>query len=150
MQFFTLFAAIVIDIDASSILMGVIFIVAYHLLNFLVIQPYLTVREAREEGTSGSMEDAAELDDKALRAREHYEQEVANIRREASDVRESLRTQGAEEQAEMIEDVRVELAAKLEKERLALQQQLETATNALGAKADSLAASIVSKVLPGA
>lgn len=139
-----------IDIDATVAFQMGLFIALLVIMNPLLIQPYLKAMDARREGLEGSKEDAEEFDIRAEKALAEYEKKMRDARREAQDIRDSLKNQGAFEHTELIEDARTELATKIEGERVRVAAEREDALTAMSGRADALAGFIVTKVLPQA
>ena len=146
-QLMPLLASVSIDVDFTSILMALLFIAFYFILTPLIIKPYLKTRDMRDDATVGAREEANEFQERAEQRIEEYEEKITGARREAAEVRDSLKAQGAAEQADILEETRIELAAKISEERAQIQTQVEAANAALRDRAVVLSESIVSKVL---
>lgn len=146
-QFYPIFASISIDLDISAVYMAALFLTFFVLLKFILLDPYLKSRDIRGEATSGAREDADE-DTKAAEAKiAEYEERMKTIRNEATDIRETLRTQGGDEASEIIEEVRVELASKIATEREAIEKERLLALEKVKNKSQVLANLIVSKMI---
>ena len=148
-QALPLLAAGGLDIDVTVGFQFVWFIATLAMLNVIIIQPYLKVREERAEATTGSREDAEEMDERAEQLREEFDDKMAGARRDAMEVRESLRGQGVAEQEDIVSEVRAELSEKLEAERATIQEKVSAAEADLDARAKELAELMVAKVVPG-
>ncbi len=143
-----LVAAGTLDFDITILFQFVIFSLAIAIMHFLIIKPYLQVREAREEGTQGKREDATETEERAMQQKAKYEEQLSEARRDAMGVRESLRNQGLAEKEEMVEEVRREVAAKLTEERGALNKRVSELEEQIDERAEALAKMMIDKVLP--
>src|SRR5690554_1498236 len=95
-------AAVAIDIDGTIIVQMLLFWFVLAFLHFTLFRPYLKAVDAREDGVAGSREEAAEMQTRAGRVIEEYEAKMRQARRDATDVRESLRNQGLQEQNDMV------------------------------------------------
>lgn len=144
----TILASASIDIDATVAIQMALFLGLLLILRPLLITPYLKAMDARKEGLEGSREDAGEFEIRAEKALADYERKMRDARREAQEVRDSLRGQGTAEQLELIEETRGELSAKIATERAKIDDQREAALVIMKERADGLANVIVSKVLP--
>lgn len=137
-----------IDIDATLGFELILFLLLLGILYPLLTKPYMQAMELREEELEGSKEDAGEFDIRAEKALASYEKKMRDARREAQEVRESLRTQGADEAHEVVADAREELATKIEEERVKVEADHKAAVGALKERSEALANTIVQKVLP--
>jgi F-type H+-transporting ATPase subunit b len=142
-------AAVSIDLDITVALQFVNFAVAVAAVYFIIGGKYLKVREERREATSGSREDADEMLERTEQLKEEFDDKMASARRDATEVRESLRGQGVAEQEDIIGEVRVELSEKLEAERAKIQAKVDEAEAELDGRAKELAELMVAKVIPG-
>lgn len=143
-------AAAAIDIDGTVLVQMVAFLFVVVFLHYVLFRPFLRAYDARQEGVQGSREEAAELDARAALMLNEIETKMTSARREATEIRESLRNQGVEEQNEIIDEVRDELSAKLAQERETIAGQVATARQQLQARSELLAQSMVDKILPRA
>ena len=148
-QLIPMLAAVSIDLDVTVALQFVNFAVAVGAVYFIIGRKYRKVREERAEATSGSREDADEMLERTEQLKEEFDDKMASARRDATEVRESLRGQGVAEQEDIIEEVRVELSEKLEAERAKIQAKVDAAEAELDGRAKELAELMVAKVIPG-
>ncbi|TXD34983.1 ATP synthase F0 subunit B [Lujinxingia vulgaris] len=143
-----LVAAVAIDIDGTLFVQMGAFLLVFVILNFVLIKPYLKTVEAREESVQGSSEEAGEMDAQAAVLTASYDEKLSKARREAQDVRESLRNQGLAEQDDILEEVREELGGKLAEERKVIEDRVVAARAEIDERARALAEAMVQKVLP--
>ncbi|AWV89867.1 ATP synthase F0 subunit B [Bradymonas sediminis] len=143
-----LIAAVAIDIDGTIIVQMVLFWFVLGFLHFTLFRPYLKAVDAREEGVDGSREEAAEMQTRAGRVIEEYEAKMRQARRDATDVRESLRNQGLQEQNDMVGEVREQIQQDLEMERGRIEAKVQTARATIQTRAKSLAGDMVRQILP--
>jgi F-type H+-transporting ATPase subunit b len=141
-------AAAAIDIDITMAFQMVLFLFLLVVLNFLLIQPYLEAVEMRKAGVQGSREDAAEFEGKAEAMLAEYETKMRQARRDASEVRDSLRNQGQQEGNELLGEARDEVGVKLLEERKKISKEVGDAEATLRERAESLSSVMVKKVLP--
>ena len=145
----SILAAVSIDVDITAVAMALLFIIFYYLLQPMILNRYMEARQMRTEAIEGAREDAHEDQARAEATIQKYETQMREARREAQEVRESLRNQGAEEQKEMLEAARAEVQQKLDEEREKIDKQVEEARKQVEGRADALAQAMVDKVLPG-
>lgn len=138
-----------IDIDGTIIVQMLLFWVVLGFLHVVLFRPYLKALDAREEGVEGSREEAGEMQARASQVIEEYEEKMRQARRDATDVRESLRNQGTQEQTEMLQEVREEIRQKMQHESERIDQRVAVARQEIQARAETLANTIVQRVLPG-
>ena len=144
----SILAAVSIDVDVTAIFMAGLFALLYLILQPLIINPYMRARQAREEGVGGAKEEASDSDAQAESMILEYEERMRKARREATEVREVLRTQGVDEQKDLIEEARAEIGAKLAQQRAELATEVESARAKLDTKAQALSRDVVEKILP--
>ncbi len=145
-----IFAAAAIDFDATLVIQMGLFLALFLLLKPLLFTPFLKAMDERHQGLEGSREDAEEFDSRAERALSEYEKKIRDARREASEIRDSLRTQGQAEYKDLVDEAREEFSTKIEGERQSISVQREDAVKQLQGRAESLANTIVGKILPSA
>ncbi|RDV37338.1 hypothetical protein DV096_15300 [Bradymonadaceae bacterium TMQ3] len=143
-----LVAAVAIDIDGTLFVQMGAFLLVFVILNFVLIKPYLKTLEARQESVQGSSEEAGEMDAQTAVLTASYDEKLSQARREAQDVRESLRNQGLAEQDDILEEVREELGGKLAEERKVIEERVVAARAEIDERARALAEAMVQKVLP--
>ena len=136
-----------LDFDASAILMWGVFLLAMIFATKLVIEPYLRVRQVRDERTAGSRDEAEAKARQAEEVLARYEAELTQAKRDAAAVRDSLRGQGVAEQDDVIEQARRDAARRLTEERVIIRTRVDQAKAQMTAKAESLAERMVRRVL---
>ena len=143
-----LLAAGYIDIDGSLAIQMIMFLLLFLVLRPLILDPYLKAVEARRDGLQGSREEADEMESRADRSLADYEKKMRDARREAQEVREGMKTQGQDEFEDLIAEARQEIADRLASERGVIQTETQEGLKQLATRSDSLAKSIVARVLP--
>jgi len=140
---------IYVDLDGTLFVQMAIFLLMVGFVHVVLVRPFLDVVEEREEGIGGSRDEADEMQAEADHLENEYDEKMRKARREAQEVRQSLRDQGLQEQKEMVDDVRDELQEKIESERTSIQQKVEEARSELESRAEDLASTMVEKIVPG-
>lgn len=143
-----LVAAGALDFDITTVFQFVIFALAIVSLQFILIKPYLQVREARDEGTLGSREEADEMTARAEQMLSKYEAQLTEARRDAVEVREAKRGEGEAEREDTLDEARREVAATLTQGRGEINQRVAEAEVEIERRAQQLAEMMVEKVLP--
>jgi F-type H+-transporting ATPase subunit b len=145
-----LIASVQIDVDVTVAIQFVTFTVALFSIWGLIINPYLEAREMREEGTLGSREEADEMEALAQARLKEHDERMVQLRREAMELRESLRAEGAAKQQDMLSAARAELSAKAKEEQAKIAQKVSAAEAELEERAKQLSELMLAKILPSA
>jgi F-type H+-transporting ATPase subunit b len=137
----------VVDIDNTVFLQGLLFLFLLVVLNFVLFQPWLEIKDRRAKRIGGALEDAAELRERATATEADYAARLAKARDEAMTIRSERRREADEKEASIVGDARREAAASLDARKQALTREVEQARGELGDRVDSLARDITSQVL---
>ena len=140
--------AVAIDIDGTILVQMTAFLLTLFMLHFLLFKPYMKTLEARSESVEGSEEQADEMGDQAELLKSKYERKIRKARRDAQDVRDSLRKQGLAEQADIQDEVRRELDAKIAEQRAAIDEHVAQARSDIEERSEGLADAMVAKLIP--
>jgi F-type H+-transporting ATPase subunit b len=141
-------ADVSIDVDGTLFVQMAAFLFTLFMLHFLLFKPYLKTVDAREDSVGGSEEEAVEMEAQAEVLRGKYDKKIVKARRDAQEIRDSLRNQGLAEQQDIQAEINEELSAKLEEERQAIAERVEKARAEIEARADGLADAMVEKLVP--
>ncbi len=137
-----------IDVDGTILVQMGAFLIALFMLHFLLYRPYLKTLDLREENVGGSEEQAGEMGAQADVLEKKYEKNIRQARRDAQEVRESLRQQGLAEQREIHDEVREEIEAKLAEERATIDEHVQKAREDIEQRAETLAEAMVDRLIP--
>lgn len=137
----------VVDIDNTIFLQALLFLLLLVVLNFVLFQPWLEVKERRAKRIGGALADAGELRERASAAELDYATRLAKARDEAMTIRSDRRRQADEQEATIVGDARREAAAALDARKQTLASEVEQARTELGGRVDALARDITSQVL---
>lgn len=135
-----------IDLDATSIISGVIFLVMLLLLNQLLFKPYLAITHERARLTTGALSSADETVLKADQVLADYEAKMREARAEAVSIREGLRGDATDEQLRILSAARDQAATSLAAHRATLAAQVATAEAQVDVRAAVLSKAIVERV----
>ena len=143
----SLSSAGMVDIDASALISGGIFVVMLLLLNQLLFKPYLAITHERARLTTGAKgsADATLAEAESLLSR--YQGQLSEARAEASALREQLRRSGEADETRIVSSARDQAASKLAAKRDELARQVAAAERDTDARASELSQAIVSRVL---
>lgn len=137
----------VVDIDNTIFLQALLFLLLLVVLNFVLFQPWLEVKERRAKRIGGALADAGELRERASAAELDYASRLAKARDEAMTIRSDRRRDADEQEATIVGDARREAAATLDERKQTLAREVEQARMELGGRVDALARDITSQVL---
>jgi F-type H+-transporting ATPase subunit b len=137
----------VVDIDNTVLIQGLLFLLLLAVLNFVLFQPWLEVKERRAKRIGGALEDAAELRERASASEADYAARLAKARDDAMTIRSSRRREADEQEAAIVADARRDAAASLDARKQTLVREVDQARAELGDRVDSLARDITSQVL---
>jgi len=131
--------AALVDLDATSIGVAVLFLLLFFILNKLLHQPMLTMFEKRHGLTDGARADAKDAVGKAEEQMLTYEERLTETRREALAEQKALREEGRARERETIKEVRAQADAEiaqgieeLNKQAAVIGAELEKAAKDLG------------------
>jgi F-type H+-transporting ATPase subunit b len=137
----------IIDLDGTLFLQLGLFFAAYIVLYFIVFRPMVALFEAREQAIDGAKDDAQRLQREARDAGQTFDQEMAEVRRQASEQREKLRQEGVKLERSVLDSVRAETQRKLDEAESTLTQEAVRLRAELKTAVPALAQQIASKLL---
>ena len=135
-----------VDIDATALISGGIFVIMMIALNQLLFKPYIAIVRERTRLTTGAQESAAATTDKAAAVLSEYEGRLSAARAEAATIREKLRAEGQAAEQEIIAGARDRAAQRLSAQRDELSVALESATSTFEEHVTLLSEAIVTRV----
>lgn len=136
-----------LQLDMTSILAFVVFIVAMLFMKFALIDPYVDIVEERDRRTSGARDGVDDLVEEAQATLLTYETQLAQARQDAMSLRTSIREQGESQREGQLESAREKAEASLSTHRAKIASALQEADKKVEAEAKSLSRAIVSRVL---
>jgi F-type H+-transporting ATPase subunit b len=139
-------AGVTIDLDATSLVSGLIFLGLLVLLNQVVFQPYLRIVEKRDGMTAGAQGDAGAQEREAEALEASFRSSLAEARAESNEVRESLRAEGRAEAERILAEARAEASERRSAARAELEAELGSASGELDARARELSQVIVARM----
>lgn len=140
-------AASMVDLDATLLISGAIFVVMMVLLNQLLFKPYLAITQERARLTTGAKDSADATLAEAETMLAEYDEKLHAARVEASEIRDGLRKSGEADEQRIVSSARDQAASKLAAKREALQSQIEKAEREIDTRAAELSQAIVGRVL---
>lgn len=136
-----------LDLDQTTLIILVAFIILHQLLKRLVFKPYLEDIDAREDRTSQTMERYADLQKKAEELSHRYDELSVAARTEAQEVRRGLRVEGLDDKESRVGQARQDAEARFAEQSKRINEQFEIARKDALSQVDLLAQEIKAKVL---
>lgn len=139
----------VIDIppNITALYQAALLIALWFVLKRLIFDRLLGNLDRRDERTRGALEEARRLRDEAATLRSEYESSMAEVRREATRIREEIRREAENEERGLIEEARRHAGQTLEEIRTQTDRELQQARKALEAQTEEISSRIVRNVL---
>jgi F-type H+-transporting ATPase subunit b len=139
--------AINVDVDATFIVVLVLFIGLTAILKPVLFDPMLKLFEEREKRIDGAKAQARKIDEKSATALAKYEGEMAKARAAAGAERDKIRGLAQKREQEILAEVRAATAKVLEDGRRDAQAEAERARTVLRSEAQTMAQELASRVL---
>ncbi len=136
------------DVNLTFVIALVFFLVTWGALKALLFDPYLKVKDARDQGTTGNREEANAMRAEADAKMASYKEAMAQARAEASTSREALKAEALAEEERIVGEATSATSARLSTHRADLAGQVERARGELKEQASSLSSAIVERLLP--
>ncbi len=135
------------DIDLTILFQLALFLGLLVSLTEIIIRPMMKVIDARYERLEGGKAEVERLERLADENRSAYQARIHEARDVARREREGKRAKGNQESREILADVRAEIALKLNATRDDIRVAEAEAQAALAADTDTLARSLVTKII---
>lgn len=139
--------AVNLDLDATVVAQFILFTAFVVLMKDLFFDPLLRVFDERERRTAGAIDDARDLDEKAIALKGEYDGRVEEVRREAAGDRERVRSKLKLIETDLSTSTRDAVSKKLEDGLARIDRDALSIRKELDAQRASLASEIASRVL---
>jgi F0F1-type ATP synthase membrane subunit b/b' len=144
-QITTVTKAALVDLDATSVVILVLFLVLFFILDKLLHQPMLNMFEERHGLTDGAKEEARQAVSDAEKKFESYKSRLADSRRDALAQQQKLRDEGLAQEREILDEVRMQADKQIEEgisdlqsQAASIEQELQEAASSLGERISTL------------
>lgn len=117
------------------------------ILNRTLLRPVSQILAERERKTGGALAEAAEMQRKAASTQAHYEMALREARTSKYKLIEDQRAEGIRERERILDSLKQEIEAGIDKERAAIESQANSARATLSENANVLAADIRDQIL---
>ncbi|MEW6584130.1 MAG: F0F1 ATP synthase subunit B [Nitrospirota bacterium] len=136
-----------LDINWTFFAMLINFLVLLFILNAILFQPLLKIFQERESKVKGDLDTAKNMNTKREENIAGLNRELADARSKAKTTFETLRTEGAQNQKEVLSSAESEAVSILEKAKAEIKTEAEKARQALRADVDKFSDEIVRKLV---
>jgi F-type H+-transporting ATPase subunit b len=136
-----------IDIDLTVVLQFIIFAVLFFVLNAMVFQPYMRLREARRAGIEGAREEADRMTAEADAKLVDYEKSLAAARARANDEGRKVRAEASAHEKDVTDKARATAMAAMNEAQDKVRSETTSARAELMPQADAIARQMASKLL---
>lgn len=143
-------ASIQIDVDATALVVAVLFLGLMVILKGMLFDPYLKLVEEREKRTSGATTDAADMTAQTSALQSEYDKRMVAARAEAAAIRDEIREGARVREEAILTDARQRASEIASAASKATAAELSAARSQMEARAEDLSRAITSRILPQA
>jgi len=136
----------ILSIDKTVVIQLIIFLVAIYILNKLIFKPFLEVVDKREKLTTGTIEEANKLEQRANKIIEEYKHKLEEARSLALLERIKMRQEADNAAQDIIETTRSETDSMINKAKINIQNQFEKTQESIEVQIESLGNVIASVI----
>jgi F-type H+-transporting ATPase subunit b len=129
------------------IVQGVIFLLVLWFLNKILFKPILKILRDREERTEGFLNQADQVDEKAEKTLEQYNEKFRQAKKEALELKRKIILEGAGRREVVIDKARKEAQGFLEEMRKSIVEEAERTKQTLHQQVDAIGQIIAQKAL---
>jgi len=137
----------VIELDGTLVLQFVNFMILMVVLNALLFKPLRAALKARKETIEGSKAKVQDIDEQVQAQIARYEAQLQDARQQGSQERSALRKTGQEEEVRILGEANRSAAERLQTITAQIQDEANSARQALRGETEALAKEIAGKVL---
>lgn len=139
--------AIQLDLNVTAVAQFILFTAFVVLMKDLIFDPLIRVFEERERRTAGAIDDARDLDERALELKAKVDARLEEVRRDAAADRERARSKLKKMEGELLGAAREAATEKLTAGLGKVDAEAATIRKDLDGQRGTLAAEIASRVL---
>ena len=136
-----------IDIDWTLFVQILNFLALVFLLNIVLFRPIRKILQARQARLSALEGDIGQLADTRQGVLGEVDEQLLAARKEGLGLRESLRQEGSQAEASLLEQVKKEVDAQWTKVEAKIKKDVGKAREALSAQAQDFAQALATKIL---
>lgn len=136
-----------IELDGTLVLQFVNFMILMVVLNALLFKPLRAALKARKETIEGSKAKVQDIDEQVQAQIARYEAQLQEARQHGSQERSALRKTGQQEEVRILGEANRSAAERLQTITAQIQDEANSARQALRGETEALAKEIAGKVL---
>ena len=136
-----------IELDGTLVLQFVNFMILMVVLNALLFKPLRAALKARKETIEGSKAKVQDIDEQVQAQIARYEAQLQDARQQGGQERSALRKTGQEEEVRILGEANRSAAERLQTITAQIQDEANSARQALRGETEALAKEIAGKVL---
>ncbi|MCF8085623.1 MAG: ATP synthase F0 subunit B [Desulfohalobiaceae bacterium] len=136
-----------IELNPTMLVQLVNFLILLAVLNLILYRPIRGVIKRRSEKLAADMNEVEKFNEQAGKKLENYEQSLQEARKEAGEVRGQYRSEGSEQEKEIVDQAKREATEELEEARKQLREQRDSAQQKLLREVDQYAENVAQKVM---
>ena len=136
-----------IELDGTLVLQFVNFMILMVVLNALLFKPLRAALKARKETIEGSRAKVQDIDEQVQAQIARYEAQLQEARQQGSQERSALRKTGQDEEVRILGEANRSAAERLQTITAQIQDEANSARQALRGETEALAKEIAGKVL---
>ena len=136
-----------LDFDITAIIQVCLFLLILLFLNHFVLKPYLKAHDERENRTTGAVQEAQALRDKATAAHDEYVSKRQVVYAEIESERKKQIREAQEAQAESLEACRAAVLKDVSERQEAFDASMKEARDAADVQISAISAEITRKLL---
>jgi len=129
------------------VIQGLIFLLVLWFLNKILFRPILKILQEREERTEGFLNQADQVERKAEKTLDQYNEKFRQARKEALELKRKLILEGAEKREVAIDKARKEAQGFLEEMRRNIAEEAEQTKKTLHQQVDTIGQIMAQKAL---
>jgi F-type H+-transporting ATPase subunit b len=137
----------VIELDGTLVLQFVNFMILMVVLNALLFKPLRAALKARKETIEGSKAKVQDIDEQVQAQIARYDAQLQEARQQGGEERSALRKTGQEEEVRILGEANRSAAERLQTITAQIQDEANSARQALRGETEALAKEIAGKVL---
>ncbi|MEM1032781.1 MAG: ATP synthase F0 subunit B [Myxococcota bacterium] len=140
-------SAVNVDLDPTFFIHFILFGAFVVIMKDLIFDPMIKVFERREQMTSGEIDEARAMDERAIERKAELDGKLDRIRRDAAADREEVRARVQRLEGALLAEARETMSEKLDEGMARLRDDVTEIETELEAERGPLAATIASRVL---
>jgi F-type H+-transporting ATPase subunit b len=136
-----------IDVNISMIIQLINFFIVLAVLNAVLYRPIRAVIKKREQRMAAQLRDVESFTAQAQQKMDSYTRELTAARQKGAEIRTQLKTEGYQEEADMVEHANTQATRDLKAAREDAANQAQSTKSVLESRIDGYAQKVTEKVV---